>query len=430
MNVLVTCTVLLNMGDAAILEGLVETLQSAYGSETKIVIHDMDPTASISYYPDTDIQPMLHAAFHGPSRFRGALQRLGVPSRWTRAANERRMWVGARLLRDHRRAARWILMENEYQALAAFRDADVVMTTGGTYLVENYSLKPRILDYQVALFFDKPLVFFTQSLGPFHQPRNQRTLRPIFDQAALVLLRDDRSRRHLLEIGVRPDRLHVVPDSAFALANPSAWKTRSDKAKHVAGPPRIAVSVRDWHHFKRKDNETGMADYTEAVQTLVTRLVREDQADVVFLSTCQGVPEYRLDDSRVAMEMVAGLPQDVRERVHVDQDFHTPSEYQAAVSTCDLVVATRMHAAILSLGAGVPVVPIEYEFKTRELFDKMGLADIVLDIEDVGGDRLTAVVRKTLSDMDSLAPQFERFVTTEFQDSIGVSDLLLAATSA
>ena len=42
----------------------------------------------------------------------------------------------------------------------------------------------------------------------------------------------------------------------------------------------------------------------------------------------------------------------------------------------DFVVATRMHMMILSLCVGTPVLPIAYEFKTKELAARLGIADV------------------------------------------------------
>jgi len=49
----------------------------------------------------------------------------------------------------------------------------------------------------------------------------------------------------------------------------------------------------------------------------------------------------------------------------------------------DALIATRMHMAILSLARSVPVFPIAYEFKTRELFNQLGLGRWTQDIDTI-----------------------------------------------
>src|SRR3546814_6657409 len=70
-----------------------------------------------------------------------------------------------------------------------------------------------------------------------------------------------------------------------------------------------------------------------------------------------------------------------RSRVRVDDRFHTPEALRDRYAGYDMVVATRMHAAILALCAGTPVMPLAYEFKTAELFGRLGFAGKVPSIE-------------------------------------------------
>jgi len=86
------------------------------------------------------------------------------------------------------------------------------------------------------------------------------------------------------------------------------------------------------------------------------------------------------------------MPEDVREQVQVDGLFHSPAAFVEAMGSYDLSIATRMHAAILALTAGTPVVPVAYEFKSRELFDRLGLGEFVCDVNSVTGPALAETV--------------------------------------
>ena len=55
-----------------------------------------------------------------------------------------------------------------------------------------------------------------------------------------------------------------------------------------------------------------------------------------------------------------------------------------------------MHFAILALVSGVPVIPIAYEFKMRELFDGLGQPDLVHDIESVTSSTLLVSIDSLL----------------------------------
>lgn len=145
----------------------------------------------------------------------------------------------------------------------------------------------------------------------------------------------------------------------------------------------MAISVRGWRHFETVDPDEGEGRYFDAVAALVERLVETRDARVTFVSTCQGMPEYWTDDTEAGRAVVGRLDEAVRERVVLDTEARGPDEMIETYAGFDLVVATRMHAAILALCARTPVLPIAYEFKTRELFGRMGLGDWVTDIEEI-----------------------------------------------
>ena len=157
---------------------------------------------------------------------------------------------------------------------------------------------------------------------------------------------------------------------------------------------RIAISVRDWPHMGAKG---GMTAYFDAVAALIDDLVVHHGAEITFLSTCQGVGSYWTDDSATAETLVEHLDESVRGAVRIDREFHTPSQLVSMLGNFDAVIATRMHVAILALLAGTPVLPIAYEFKTVELFAKLGLDGLVQDIETITPEGLTAACDHFLS---------------------------------
>ncbi len=59
-------------------------------------------------------------------------------------------------------------------ALRAYLAPDVVISSGGTSLVEHYTLFRRWASFEFAFAAGRPLVLFTQSLGPFARPTNRR----------------------------------------------------------------------------------------------------------------------------------------------------------------------------------------------------------------------------------------------------------------
>jgi colanic acid/amylovoran biosynthesis protein len=384
VKVLLINTAALNTGDAAILRATLEILGEALGPRMDVVVFDQQAETARHYYPDIDFRPEL---FGQLARGKG----LGVKLRTLMLLGAAALW------RTPLKAlVKPLLPRAQARGLDEFAGADLVVSAGGTYLVPHYRFFPKLLDLVVAAVMRRPFVLFTQSLGPF--PENKRWLvRQILRQARLILVRDERSRAHLSDLGISPNRIAQCADAAFALTPRHPAIAPTGKR-----PLRVAISVRDWPHLKG-DVSAGTERYLGAVAAMVRRLIEREEAEITFLSTCQGISEYWTDDSKTADAVVERLPAPLRRWVTIDRDFHTPESLMEVLAGYDVVVATRMHMAILALCSGVPVLPIAYEFKTTELFRLLGLGHLIQDMETVTGDSLCAaleqflVVRKNLT---------------------------------
>jgi colanic acid/amylovoran biosynthesis protein len=419
VRILVVNTVALNTGDAAILLGLLHRLRDAFGPDVELSVADSNPETARRLYPWIDFRPGLwrHVERGAGGRRRG---------RVARQASKLRLYAGAWCLgRGLERLPGLWLRPAERRGLADYGGADLMVSTGGTYLSARYWLKPRILELQLALLLRRPLVLFTQSLGPFRR-RHRATVRRILGRAELVLLRDVRSLEHLRDLGVPEPRVRLSPDAAFGIAFPDP-NGRPKRAQH-SSRPRVAISVRELTYFTAGDR-TSERRYRRSMAAAVEHLVRGAGAEVTFVSTCQGVPEYWTDDSTVAEEIVALLPEDVRRRVRVDRDFHTPGELTDLLRGFDVAIATRMHMAILALRAGVPVLGIAYEFKTRELFEELGLGEFVQDIEHVDAASLPLAIDTFLSAAPTLRRRFGPRVDEWRAQANGTGALIRAAVT-
>ena len=71
------------------------------------------------------------------------------------------------------------------------------------------------------------------------------------------------------------------------------------------GTDTFAISVRAWPYYGSVDPVAGETKYRHVVARLTEHLVATHDMDVIFISTCQGVPDYAFDDSAVANAVVA-----------------------------------------------------------------------------------------------------------------------------
>lgn len=389
-QIVITNIVSLNTGDAAILWGMFQILRARYGADTRFVVFDKSAKAAGKYYPWANFRQSLFGN-RPRSRLARKLQAEGY-GHW----NERFRFMA---LSSVAWLCRWKLgffgrlfvSHEDCQSIAEYVNADIVVSTGGTYLTENYGLWTNIRDYQLTLVAGSPLVFFTQTLGPFTRPSIRNAFTNIFEKASAIFLRDELSRQHVLELGIPAHKITLAKDAAFVI---DAELNRPPK-----GALRIAVSVRTMRFFN--DGNNSLAEtYKSSVTAMVNRAVRDYGAEVVFLSTCQGIAEYWTDDTRLADEIVSSLPEDVANEVTIDRRFRQPLEIVSAYQSFHLVIATRMHAAILGLVAGTPVLGVAYEFKLEELFHQLGMDEARLSTKEMNTEDSEAALSHMLENLE------------------------------
>jgi colanic acid/amylovoran biosynthesis protein len=422
MKIIISNTVILNGGDAAILISIIKILQAAFGQETEFVVYDSQPETAKKYYPQLNLRQLIYDHSIGSIKVRWLGRIIKLISLW------RLKFAAWCLAKNQFSLSRLCTSKTEYDSLLDYKTADLIVSTGGTYLVENYGLKPRFFDYQISLMFRQPLIFFTQSLGPFTQPENRRILKTIFDDSALILLRDRQSAQHLESLVTQQSKISIIADAAFALANLEALEAAKNPQANLS-PRKIAISVRDWRYFKTVDPELGITKYIQALVTLTKHLVEKYQANITYISSCQGIPEYWKDDSEFALNIVNQLPTEIAKLVTVNREFHDPETLVQFIGDYDLVIATRLHMAILSLGAGVPVFPIAYEFKTAELFAKLGQEQWMMDIEKMDATILIERVDSLIGALPQIRQQLFTKIQAERSSAWDASALVYGVTS-
>jgi colanic acid/amylovoran biosynthesis protein len=421
MKIIISNTVACNGGDAAILFSIVENLRKEFGERTEFIIYDSQPDITSKYYPELTWRKLLYLKITEDSQIKFSGQSsLGRVWRYIFRSYKSKInpyifyfaaWCQMKGLSSLTK----LLLDNEQlQDLYNYSSADLIVSTGGTYLVETYSLTPRIFDYQITLLMKRPLVFYTQSLGPFLNQKNKKALKKIFNQSILILLRDNLSLKHLQYLGVNENKIQVSSDVVFSYKNHIKNKIAEPCSVYSLGTRiKIAISVRTWPFFKEISVEVGMNKYKTAMCALTQYLVENCKAEVTYISTCQGIPEYWTDDSKFAFEIYKLLPNFIQQHVNVNVDFHHPQTLLELFRNYDLVIGTRMHVCILSLVAGTPVFPIAYEFKTKELFARLGMNKWVQDIETMDEELVINLIQGFLDNLSNIKKDLMEKVNQE-----------------
>lgn len=365
MKIVITNNIALNGGDAAILLGMIEVLKKRFGDKTTFVVTCDNPTACAQLYPNiywrTVLGRVADSTPYNHIRYVGRIARLIKRYRFYTAAFFRRKGIPLYKL---------LLSKYDSCTLNEYASSDYIISSGGTYLIEAYGITTQYIDYKISIILGKPLVQYTQSMGPFTSNLTKKRLRSVFNHCHTILLRDNQSKTNVYGLNLRNSSiLHIVPDAAFALGDiDNILKRKNDSIGQYGN---VAISVRNWLHTK--DSNT-MPKYRESIAEAVVMLIDLGYR-VHFFSTCQGITSYT-DDNDEVKKILSLVPTQYHSRINKYDHYLPIPSIINLLGEMDLIIATRLHMSILALISGTPVYPIAYEFKTVELYHSLGYENV------------------------------------------------------
>ena len=198
-------------------------------------------------------------------------------------------------------------------------------------------------------------------------------IEPILKKTKFIILRDNESASHIKKImGSVPKNCVISVDEAFTFCD--LYDEKRDEKK------KIGISVRDWNFSNTKETyKKSIQNYISNIKNICEFLIKEFDYEITFISTCQGENEYK-DDSILALDIKASVEEKYRKSIIVNRDFHRPKQLIEIFREFDFFIGTRMHSIIFNFLNLTPCLGIVYEFKTKELFNRISLNEYLFDM--------------------------------------------------
>ncbi|OQA93430.1 MAG: colanic acid biosynthesis protein [Microgenomates group bacterium ADurb.Bin219] len=257
--------------------------------------------------------------------------------------------------------------------------SDVFVSTDGDTLGENYGFFPLLWrTYYLALgiIMKIPIVIYAEGTGPFNSRLGRIIAKYLFDKCAYISVRDEISRNHLVKLGIEKRKVNLVMDSAFLLNSSKKYLSFRENDKRLVG---VAVSkLAAKYGFQGKKGKVGYKSFVDFMAKLIDWMIVNLNAKVIMIPH---VVQITRDDYQTARDIFKKIKNKNNVEI-LNRDFKA-SEFKKAISCCDLVIASRMHAAIAALSTNVPVIGIAYSHKMLGIFKGMGISDLVVDIKDL-----------------------------------------------
>jgi len=277
----------------------------------------------------------------------------------------------------HRSAAWWRVGARERLA-EAYAGADMILDLSG----DSYRDPPggfalaHHATFLAALAMETPYSLVSQSLGPFH-PWNRPLARYCLNRARLVYIRERRTREILVGLGVRPEKVQLAPDVAFALPALPARNVWSEEglARDRIPRPWVALSVSDLALRLAADGKEN--SYLDELAHLSEHVHRQHGGSLLLVPHEINPPYYGSDDRSAADRLLERMGRPTW--MHSIRGDYDPSRLKGFISECDALVASRMHAAIAGLSSGVPTLLVAWSHKYAGVMEEIDLDGCVWD---------------------------------------------------
>jgi polysaccharide pyruvyl transferase WcaK-like protein len=349
-----------NLGDAAIVEGLVHSLRMA----------GYDHIAVAAIYPDDDWSAL------GVDQVVPSLFRVGDGSRVSQLLALIRS-VGAGVLG-------WVGVKQSAR-IALSRSADLVISVGGGYLGAGRVLTNLLAGLNIAYgrVLGKRTIAAPMSIRP--TSRLVGFLLRVLLTGTAVFARDRLSQRIFEEA-----RIHARYGSDLALRAPTLGATtRTASGKTIGWAPRTYAS----------DHRTDWSEQEAAKE--LQRLV-DDGYNVVLLTQCTAPSA---DDRPAVRRAASFLPQ-----AKILPIANTLDEAKRQWASVDVLLGGRMHAAIGAMRVGTPALAVAYEEKVAGLLNDLGLPHAVVHTASGVADRIREMERQPVPKLHGDWSAFDRIL--------------------
>jgi len=278
-------------------------------------------------------------------------------------------------------------------------DSDLVILVGGNYINSSnvfgaiFYLFRVLYPALVCIILKKPYIMLGHTIWNINDVVSRVLLRYVVDRSLLVVVREEVSYRFLIRDIKTKNRVFVLPDLAFALAN--------EVGNHKAIPRNsliIGFSLRQWNFPKARDPKASMENYRKAISRFIEFLRTKYNAKILLIPLGSG-PLVIEHDFLECLEIFKRVNQ--LGGVHIAKKPSSLQDIFELYSGLNIHVGVRLHSIIFASMCDVPSIAIGYQgHKTLGVAKQLGLSKYYVDITNVSAEKLILLFEKLQQESD------------------------------
>lgn len=272
-------------------------------------------------------------------------------------------------------ATRKFLRSAEIEAptgIRSFLESDVMLYQGGGYFSfgTRFELRSRARLYGrfyapgvAAACLSKPYGIFGVGVGPLHSDLQRKAVRRVFEEAAVVAVRDEEGYDWVRRIGLADGNIHTTADLALGLTwdrVPAESQAEAERILASVPGPRLGL------HLSAPSGTS--AAYAAVMDGVVDYVGRHPELSIVLL--CDHIVEGG-EDAAPQYHAAMELQERLGKRAHF---VGQPPLWTlvALLGKLDGLVTNKLHAGIVASALGRRVVSIAKNEKNFRFFRQIG----------------------------------------------------------
>lgn len=401
----------LNKGDAAIVISLLREINRVYDHDVLI------QTADIHNDKDaygTPVSPTLLWSILSSVRDKNIVYRI-----WVLVSKVVLLLIAMSLSRAFGLKTNGMLPKDLRQFVFEVQESEFVIACGGGYLRTSSSssentllLYITCLNFLAGYYYKKPVYLYSQSIGPVHGKLQTRILKWALNKVTLIESREDISTKYLSSLNLSTPVFETA-DPVMLMGDYGVEPKKyivSDADLH------IGLTVRKW--FKTEEE---LSRYIETIAQFIDTIAASKNAHVYYIP--QVIATNFGDDDRIIARRVYEKVTS-KKSFSVIEDNLSIAEIIGLCGAMDIFVGTRMHSNIFSLINHVPVVAIEYEYKTRGIMQRLRIEEMVLDIKTLELSSLNEKAKYLIDHRDTYSKRIATSLTEQIKRSASAIEII------
>ncbi len=252
----------------------------------------------------------------------------------------------------------------------------------------------------------KKMGFYNVGTGPVNTAHGRKILRELAELMDFITVRDKDSLHILQEIGVKNPRIFLGADAALNVQPPPKDKIIELFKKIDLDPDQDILGINlnryidTWAgpHIQPMGKETFIRTTTAALN----RVAQEIEVPLLFVAT-------QHHDVAITKAVMHALDSSVNATLLTNIDFNH-YDIKGALGAISVLFGMRLHSLILASSEHTPILGLAYQPKVRHYLNSLELKTCCMDFEDFSKETLVRRILETWENRSSIKTHLQQHV--------------------